>query len=169
MFTSIGETIAGFAAILVGVFTLDWELIKQGFSGILTALGNMFGATADVIYNAFKGAFDSIAAEFRSMMQAIDDNNFLKSAGEWLGGKAADIFQDDFDPNAPVTRMGPSKLAPSAMGAGKPNISNNTNVTVTVPPGTTAEQAAFLQNAAQKSFNNASNDKLARDMAVYAP
>jgi len=55
------------------------------------------------------------------------------------------------------------------MGAGRPNVQSNTNVTVTVPPGTTAEQAAFLQNAAQQSFNKGANDKLARDLAVYAP
>jgi hypothetical protein len=55
------------------------------------------------------------------------------------------------------------------MGAGRPNVQSNTNVTVTVPTGTTAEQATFLQNAAKQSFAKQGDDKLARDLAVYAP
>jgi tripartite-type tricarboxylate transporter receptor subunit TctC len=60
-------------------------------------------------------------------------------------------------------------MAPSAMGAGRPNVNTSTQVNVTVPPGTTAEQSKFLQNAAQQSFSRANDDKLARDLAVYAP
>jgi hypothetical protein len=55
------------------------------------------------------------------------------------------------------------------MGAGRPNVQSNTNVTVTVPPGTTAEQATFLQKAALQSFGKQNDDNLARDLAVYAP
>ena len=75
-------------------------------------------------------------------------------------------------PHAGATPAGtvtPAQMAPAAMGAGRPSVQSNTNVTVTVPPGTTAEQATFLQNAAQQSFSKANDDKLARDLAVYAP
>ena len=54
------------------------------------------------------------------------------------------------------------------MGAGRPNVQSNTNVTVTVPPGTTAEQAKFLQGAANKAFRETSDRKFARDAAIYA-
>lgn len=54
--------------------------------------------------------------------------------------------------------------------AGNPtSISSNTNVNVTVPAGTSQEQAAYIESAAQKSFQKQNDAKLARDIAVYAP
>jgi hypothetical protein len=71
--------------------------------------------------------------------------------------------------NTLAPSVAPAQLAPSAMGAAKPSISSNTTVNVTVPQGTSAEQTAYLQKAAQQSFSKQSDDKLARDLAVYAP
>lgn len=71
--------------------------------------------------------------------------------------------------NTLAPTVAPAQLAPSAMGAAKPSINNTTTVNVTVPQGTTAEQTAYLQKAAQQSFSKQSDDKLARDLAVYAP
>ncbi|MGL6011265.1 MAG: tape measure protein [Shewanella oncorhynchi] len=61
-----------------------------------------------------------------------------------------------------------SSMSPSAMGQGAGVQNNNTNVQVTVPPGTTAEQAAFLKSAAQKSFGAMSEQSFARGLGVYS-
>ena len=73
----------------------------------------------------------------------------------------------------PATSIAPTvapapMVQPAAMGAARPNLVNTTNVTITVPPGTTAEQAKFLQGAARQSFSKGANDKFARDAAIYA-
>ena len=64
--------------------------------------------------------------------------------------------------------VGPARLAPAAMGAARPNLVNTTNVNVTVPTGTTAEQVRVLNSAANKAFRETSDRKFARDAAIYA-
>lgn len=56
----------------------------------------------------------------------------------------------------------------AAMGAARPNLVNTTNVNVTVPTGTTAEQVRVLNGAANKAFRETSDRKFARDAAIYA-
>lgn len=64
--------------------------------------------------------------------------------------------------------VGPARLAPAATWAARPNLVNTTNVNVTVPTGTTAEQARVLNSAANKAFRETSDRKFARDAAIYA-
>ena len=248
----LGRIIGGLAAILVGVFTFDWNLIVEGFKGVggqlwdtivewagyfwqsFTAVTSAIGT---FIVDAFMGVFNTVAAFVTSILENIgkmvvgvftldpqlfmdglqgytqtlmgilpqwaqmiykaifdpivnaitDAWNAAKSVVTGVGDKASSAWQatksflgagEGAAPgtggamgaaNTLAPTVASAQLAPSAMGAGKPSISSNTTVNVTVPQGTTAEQTAYLQKAAQQSFGKQSDDKLARDLAVYAP
>jgi hypothetical protein len=139
----------------------------NAFTAVTAYVTETFAAWGSMIYNAI----------FLPIVNAVSDAwNKVKglASGAWEGAKSFVGLGSDAGagtgPGAtPASTVAPAQLAPTAMGAGRPNVQSNTNVTVTVPPGTTAEQAAFLQNAAQQSFNKGANDKLARDLGVYAP
>ncbi len=189
VFRWFGELIAAVAATLVGAFTLDWNLFAEGLKGIGALLWQVVGQWGIWIYDAFVAAFTAVTsfvaqvftmfakmiydAIFSPIVNAVTDawnavkgawegaKNFVGAGSGAAGGTAAGA--------TPASTVTPAQMAPAAMGAGRPNINNSTQVNVTVPPGTTAEQSKFLQNAAQQSFSKANDDKLARDLAVYAP
>lgn len=170
-----------------------WET----FSTVMTAIGSYFAGLLTqwgaAIRDAFVNAFTAVTAYvtetfaawgsmiynaiFLPIVNAVSDAwNKVKglASGAWEGAKrfvglGSDAGAGTGPGATPASTVAPAQLAPAAMGAGRPNVQSNTNVTVTVPPGTTAEQAKFLQNAAQQSFSKGANDKLARDLAVYAP
>lgn len=193
VFRWFGELIAAIAAAIVGAFTLDWNLFKTGLEGIGTLLWQVVGQWGIWIRDAFVAAFTAVTtyvtevftawgsmiynAIFLPIVNAVSDAwNKVKglASGAWEGAKSFVGLGSDTGAGTgagatPASTVAPAQLAPAAMGAGRPNVQSNTNVTVTVPPGTTAEQAKFLQTAAQQSFGKGANDKLARDLAVYAP
>ena len=181
-FMSVFNTVAAFVTsifenigkMVVGVFTLDPQLFMDGLQGYTQTLMSILPQWAQMIYKAI---FDPIVNAItdawnaaKSVVTGIGD----KASGAW---QAAKSFLGAGEGAAPGTggamgaapSVGPAQLAPSAMGAAKPNINNNTTVNVTVPEGTSAEQTAYLQKAAQQSFSKQNDDKLARDLAVYAP
>jgi hypothetical protein len=193
VFRWFGELIAAVAATLVGAFTLDWNLFAEGLKGIGALLWQVVGQWGVWIYDAFVAAFTAVTsfvaqvftmfakmlydAIFAPIVNAVTNawnavkgslsgawegaKNFVGAGSGTAGGTAAGA--------TPASMVTPAQMAPSAMGAGRPNVNNSTQVNVTVPPGTTAEQSKFLKNAAQQSFSRANDDKLARDLAVYAP
>jgi len=121
-FKLLGNLIAAVGATLVGIFTFDFALFKEGVKGFAAHIGKALGFSADVT------GLDS-----------------------------------------PANTVGPAQMTGGAMGAGAPNVQSNTTVKVTVPPGTSAEQAAFLERTATASFKRQSNPDLARILSVYAP
>ena len=165
VFRWLGELIAAVGATIVGAFTLDWNLFKTGLEGIGALLWQVVGQWGQWIYdgifapivNAVTDAWNAVKGMMSSAWEGA--KNFVGSGT--AGGTAAGATH--------ANTVTPAQMAPSAMGAGRPNVNNSTQVNVTVPPGTTAEQSKFLQNAAQQSFSKANDDKLARDLAVYAP
>jgi len=167
VFRWFGELIAAVAATLVGAFTLDWNLFAEGLKGIGALLWQVVGQWGIWIYdaifapivNAVTDAWNAVKGMMSSAWEGA--KNFVGAGSGTAGGTAAGA--------TPASTVTPAQMAPSAMGAGRPNVNNSTQVNVTVPPGTTAEQSKFLQNAAQQSFSKANDDKLARDLAVYAP
>jgi phage-related protein len=211
-FMSVFNTVAAFVTsifenigkMVVGVFTLDPQLFMDGLQGYTQTLLSVLPQWGQAIIMAFANAIASALTYFATAMtqfgtmiyQAIfapivaaitDAWNAAKSVVTGIGDKASGAWQatKSFlgagEGTAPGTggamgaantlapSVGPAQLAPSAMGAAKPNINNNTTVNVTVPEGTSAEQSAYLQKAAQQSFSKQSDDKLARDLSVYAP
>lgn len=166
-----------FSTVMTAIGSYFAGLLTQWGAAIHDAFVNAFTATTAYVTEVF-AAWGSMIynAIFLPIVNAVRDAwNSVKGAisGAWEGAKS---FVGAGGPGAgtgpamgAVPTVAPAQLAPAAMGAGRPNVQSNTNVTVTVPPGTTAEQAKFLQTAAQQSFGKGANDKLARDLAVYAP
>jgi tape measure domain-containing protein len=158
--------------LIVVAFALNAVMALNPIGLIVIAIGALIAAGALLIANWqtvkdwFAGLFSWFGDKFTELGKWVAD--LLTKAGSLfgVGGATAGAAGPGVTPANTVT---PAQMAPSAMGAGRPNVQSNTNVTVTVPPGTTAEQAKFLQTAAQQSFANGANDKLARDLAVYAP
>lgn len=187
-----GEAIGAVAAMIVGMLTLDGNLFMAGLEGLTGMLWSVIQQWWAYLVESFKIAWGAVSQFFVDAMTALgkmiydaifapivnavsDAWNSVKGAisGAWEGAKN---FVGAGGPGAgtgpamgAVPTVAPAQLAPAAMGAGRPSVQSNTTVTVTVPPGTTAEQAKFLQGAAQQSFGKGANDKLARDLAVYAP
>jgi tape measure domain-containing protein len=169
----IGEAIGAIAAMLVGAFTLDWALFKEGFMGLSDMVLTKVGAWATAIYDMIAGAFTRLGSYLGEVFLgwAMSLSNALTGAfgkvKSFLGFGAAATGSSSAS-TLGGNGVAPAQLAPSAMGAGRPNVSNSTQVNVTVPPGTSAEQAKFLETSAQRSFEKQSDAKMARDMAVYA-
>lgn len=166
-----------FTAVLSAITTYFTELLTSWGNWLINAFVTAFNSVTNLVAETFaswgKMIYDAI---FAPIVNAVRDAwNSVKSAisGAWEGAKN---FVGAGGPGAGTGRamgavptVAPARLSLAAMGAGRPSVQSNTNVTVTVPPGTTAEQAKFLQGAAQQSFGKGANDKLARDLAVYAP
>lgn len=170
----IGEAVGAIAAMLVGAFTLDWNLFAAGAAGFFGMIFDKIAQVGSTIWSVIAGAFDRLTGYVGSVflnwaMQLsgalIEGFNRVK-AFFGAGGGVAGAPGTTPAVGAGVT---PTSMAPSNMGAARPSVSSTTNVNVTVPPGTTAEQTKHLQNAAQKSFEKQSNAALARDLAVRAP
>lgn len=211
-FIGVFNTVAAFVTgifenigkMVVGVFTLDPQLFMDGLQGYTDTLLSVLPQWGQAIISAFATAFASVVtylatgmvelgrmiyrAIFAPIVNAVTDAwNAAKSVVTGIGDKASGAWQatksffgagEGAAPgtggamgaaNTLAPSVAPAQLAPSAMGAAKPSINNTTTVNVTVPQGTTAEQTAYLQKAAQQSFSKQSDDKLARDLAVYAP
>jgi len=188
-----GEAIGAVAAMIVGMLTLDGDLFMAGLEGLTGMLWSVIQQWWAYLVESFKVAWNAVSQFFIDAMTALgkmiydaifapivnavkDAWNSVKGAisGAWEGAKGfagavASVGAATSSPLGPAGTVTPAQLSPAAMGAGRPSVQSNTNVTVTVPPGTTAEQAKFLQGAAQQSFGKGANDKLARDLAVYAP
>lgn len=129
-----------------------WAMLKDVMSMTTAEIGakleSVFAQWGSMIYSAI---FNPIISAVKNAWGAIK-NLVVNGVLPPIGGAVE-----------------PAQMAPSAMGAGRPNVQNSTNVNVTVPQGTTAEQAKFLQGAAQSSFSKASDNKFARDLSLYAP
>lgn len=188
----LGEAIGTVAAIIVDMLTLDGGLFMASLKGLTGVLLPVIQQWWAYLVESFKAAWSKVSlffvdamkdlgkmiynAIFNPIVNAVSDawnnvNGVIGSAWEGtknfigIGGSGAGAG----GAMSAAPTVAPAQLSPAAMGAGRPSVQNNTNVTVTVPTGTTAEQAQFLQGAAQQSFSKGANDKLARDLAVYAP
>ena len=177
----IGEQFGAIGAMLVGAFTLDWNLFKEGFMGAFDNIVAALKTLGDPIWTSIKNAFDRLTSYVGEVFLgwALSLSNALTGAfskvksffgfGDSSGVGATGSGGAGVGSATPVANMvAPAQLAPSAMGQGRPSISSSTQVNVTVPPGTSAEQAKFLEGAAQKSFEAQTNKSLARDMATYS-
>lgn len=185
-FMSVFNTVAAFVTsifesigkMVVGAFTLDPQLFMDGLQGYTQTLMSILPQWAQMIYKAIFDPIVNVITDAWNAAKSVVTGIGDKASGAWQATKS---FLGAGEGAAPGTggamgaantlapSVGPAQLAPSAMGAAKPNINNNTTVNVTVPEGTSAEQSAYLQKAAQQSFGKQSDDKLARDLAVYAP
>ena len=150
-----GELLAQWGAAIRAAFVNAFTKVTAYVTATFASWGAMiYKAIFAPIVSAVTNAFNSVKGIASGAWKGI--KGFVGLGG---GAGTATGF-------APT--VGPARLAPAATWAARPNVQSNTNVTVTVPPGTTAEQAKFLQGAARQSFSKGANDKFARDAAIYA-
>lgn len=168
-----------------GLFTLNGEKIMDGLIGAWTWLGDTIAGVIGFVWQLVAGTVEWAASFVTPLdiIKLIADwivtvvDNLSKAAGLFgLIGAGWDALKGalGFTVNAGATQtpgasVTPEQVAPSAMGAQRPSVNSTTNVQLTVPAGTTAEQSAYLQRSAEKSFSTQTDNKLARDLAVYAP
>ena len=166
-----------FTAVLSAITTYFTELLTSWGNWLINAFVTAFNSVTNLVAETFaswgKMIYDAI---FAPIVNAVSNAWAAVKSGAGAAWEGAKNFFGARGPGAgtgpamgAVPTVTPARLSLSAMGAGRPSVQSNTNVTVTVPPGTTAEQAKFLQGAARQSFSKGTNDKLARDLAVYAP
>lgn len=174
--------IAG-AILLVAALIEDFVVWLEGGDSIIGRMLEKFNQWADAISNAIseglanaeRAVLETIMgwsdALYRMFVETIpkairDAFNYVTElpsvAWEGLKQGASNI--------ASGAGMGFNGVSPSSMASGNRalNVTNATNVSVTVPPGTTAEQAAFLERSAQASFNKASGNLDPLAMGAYA-
>lgn len=158
--------IVSVADAIVDAFTLGPGLFIAGLQKVGLLLNQVFVKWAQFIYNsiytpivtAIADAWNAVKNKFGEALEAA--RSFVG-----LGGSGNETSTNNPSANA----IAPFSFTPAAMGVTRPNVQSNTNITVTVPAGTTAEQVKFIQTAAQQSFDKVTNDKLARGLAIYAP
>jgi TP901 family phage tail tape measure protein len=61
------DMMIGVVTIIKGVFTLDWETIKAGFSQLVTGIGNILGGLWDIVW----AIVDSVVSLFKNMGQLV--------------------------------------------------------------------------------------------------
>ena len=159
-----------------------WETFSSAMGAIGSYLAQLLAQWGAAIRAAFVDAFTKVTAYvtstfaswgamiydaiFAPIVSAVTNAwNSVKgvASGAWEGMKG---FVGAGGGVAPT--VGPARLALAATGAARPNLVNTTNVNVTVPTGTTAEQVRVLNSAANKAFRETSDRKFARDAAIYA-
>ncbi len=139
---SIGKYIGAIGAVMAGIFTGDWALTKEGFKGIMEAAKQAYGAVLQGLSGTLGSPESSLSPEQAARLQNVTPDTLFKggNASNWVPGK--EKAQNPF--------------------------TSNTNVYLTVPPGTSQEQGAFLQRSAEQVFTRVP-DKLARDLSTYTP
>ena len=179
-----GEAIGAVAAMIVGMLTLDGDLFMAGLEGLTSMLWSVIQQWWSYLVESFKIAWGAVSQFFVEAMAALgkmiydaifapifnavrDAWNSVKglASGAWEGAK--NFFGAGGPGATPASTVAPAQLAPAAIG-GRPSLVNTTNVNVTVPSGTTAEQVRVLNSAANKAFRETSDRKFARDAAIYA-
>jgi hypothetical protein len=174
--------------IFLAAFTFDLERFAAGLSRLQTALLDTLATWGAFILTPFIDAFNAVVAYFTTVANELTDLlykaifepivNAVSDAWAAAKNKVSGIgtsISGAWDDAKSFIGMGeaPRGFAPSVTpsqmtaGTGAPSFSTATTVNVTVPAGTSAEQAGFLQNAAKQSFGRATDDKLARDISVY--
>lgn len=150
---TIGELVGAFGAILMGALTLDLGLFKAGWQG-----------ATDIIYNTLATWYGYFTDTISKIANYISDK-----LGGFFGGIGASVLSSAQGLSGSIMQAVPA-IGPSSMRQGGNGVGmvNNTNVTVTVPPGTPQEQASFLERAAKQSFAESNKPLRAIDMGAHS-
>jgi hypothetical protein len=139
----------------------EWgTALEEGFAKAETAVLETIMGWSKALYNMF----------VETIPRAIRDAwNYVKELPSvaWEGVKSG---AKNF---ASGTNMGFNAVSQAQIataGRNPVSMSNTTNVNLTVPPGTTSEQAKFIDRAANQSFSKINRGQLrAIDMAAQTP
>lgn len=133
---------------LMAVFAIK---MAAGWLFAFWPLGVVIGLIAAVVAGVMK--FDAIVSGISRGYSAVK--------GFFTGGDKPGMAMTRSNP------VGPSQMTGAGIGAPASSVNANTTVNVTVPPGTSADQANFLNNAAQQSFGGQTK-QLAGELAVIS-
>lgn len=142
---------------IIGQFVGRWEDASASIVGAWTGLKNWFSN----LFDWFSDKFNMVSGLVSGLIDGA------KKLGSALGFGGAQTPQTSA--TSPLT---PSVAPTSLQGAGGGNSSNNTinkntTVNLTVPAGTSQEQAKFIQNSAQKAFS--AENSASRDISMVSP
>jgi hypothetical protein len=171
-FNALLDVIAGFWQIVIGIFTLNGNLIRSGFEKV-------FGDLWAIAKNGLASIWETItewAEKIKTGIDSILPDWFKKglSAAVSVTGKFAEKADakigkglEWIDRNNPLlpdgmnlalAGNGPSSAARSSVvnSSSQSRTENHYQISIplTVPPGTTAQQSKFLDGAAQQTFGN---------------
>lgn len=149
---TIGELVGAFGAILMGALTLDLNLFAAGWQG-----------ATDIIYNTLATWYGYFTNTINMIADYISDK-----LGGFFGGIGASFMGAAQGLSGSIMQAVPAIGPASMRQGGNGGMVNNTNVTVTVPPGTPQEQASFLERAAKQSFADMNKPLRGTDMGVYS-
>lgn len=133
----LADAFVGIKDIVVGALTLDWDQVKHGFmrlaGGMIMWARNMAGTIKDIIL--------SILPTW--MVEA------LQSAGGAISG-AADKIKSGFAALNPFSSSPAESMAPAMAGGG--SMVMNADVSISVPEGTSQEQALAIDRQVRDSM-----------------
>lgn len=155
-----------------GKFLLFAAVIAIAAAAIEDLYSWITGGTS--VIGGLLGSFTNVADRVTARWTRLKD--FFAGIFDWFAEKyatvegfASGLVGGTSETDAMGNPTGVS-LAAVASDGGKAGstVNKTTNVSVTVPPGTTAEQAAFLNTAANKAFSQ-DTDNIARDLSMMGP
>ncbi len=135
-FTGIWDNIKAGVQIFVDWFMNIWNTVSEFFSGLWEGIGNVFNNWIEGIKNGFFGFIDGI----KNAWQGIKDffGGMWDSVVNFFGGG-----DDTPTDTAVASTVGTTNSYASAMNSSS-SVNNTNNINVSVPPGTTQEQALAI-------------------------
>lgn len=149
-------------AILTGFAAWVVQSIISIIAAVIQA-GQMFVTGWNTAINAVMQFFSNLGSWAIGVIQNIGNQigEFILSKLGAAGQMLAKLTGIDLSATV-------STASAASAGQGGGTVNNDVNVQVTVPPGTPAEQASFLQDSAQISYEEGWGDKLARCLEYSA-
>lgn len=90
------DVLSGLGSIIVGIFTGDLELAKEGASTFITGIGEIFGGLWDLVSGALTGFVSGIFSFFSSLLETCGINGFIEGVAEkfrGIGETVSGVFQ----------------------------------------------------------------------------
>jgi hypothetical protein len=162
--------IALLIAAIVGIGVVIWALATK-FDQITAWIGDMFESAANSVLEYWKPVktwFDDFFGWFGAKYEAVKGfaSNLIGGSTEVdANGNSTGVSTDGVTP-ASISGITPASMVGGNGGGSVNTVNKNTTVNLTVPAGTSQEQAAFLQKAAQETFKTEGGNPM--EFSIYA-
>ncbi|MDX1811581.1 MAG: phage tail tape measure protein [Gammaproteobacteria bacterium] len=176
----VGQDLIAFAndqPSLIGKILNAWEPFSEG------SIFRQIGDFIDNLINGFKKFGDTVSGVFDMVSKAYENSglkNIVDSVSSFFGsvaGKAVSLFESatgeaarprqerSFWDTITGSNYGAVTVPANELGNSRSTVNNvSTNVNLTVPPGTSAEQAEFLQEQMERVANETLNSRLTQTL-----
>lgn len=170
-FTAIGKWV-------FGVWKLIFENLKAdariALDIVKTNIYNAFNSAAERVKGLFLAAFSILSTAlydyiYKPIVDAVTNAWAYVTKLISTITNGIDAAKSALNPMAaPTSPMGLGQLSKQSLGGPSPSFNHNTNVNLTIPEGSSKQQARVLENAAKKTFDRHGSSSFARDIAVYS-